>query len=86
VPPPDISYVLDADPVQARARKPEYPLDFLHANRRTYLQLANLLGGMTVIAAMAVREVTAEVISHAVNKFSYDLVAHGDDRWAIQRQ
>ena len=28
-PKPDISYLLDADPVQARARKPEYPIDFL---------------------------------------------------------
>jgi thymidylate kinase len=29
VPRPDISYVLDADPHAARARKPEYPLDFI---------------------------------------------------------
>ena len=28
-PKPDISYLLDADPVQARARKPEYPVEFL---------------------------------------------------------
>ena len=30
VPQPDISFLLDADPIQARARKPEYPVDFLH--------------------------------------------------------
>ena len=29
IPKPHISFLLDADPVQARARKPEYPLDFL---------------------------------------------------------
>ena len=86
VPRPHISYLLDADPVQARARKPEYPLDFLKANRQAYLQLSNLLGGMTVIAAMPVQEVTAEVISHAVRELSSDLVEHAGDRWAIQRQ
>src|SRR5215472_6471441 len=34
VPRPDVSYILDADPRQARARKPEYPLDFIFINRR----------------------------------------------------
>jgi len=86
VPRPHISYLLDADPVQARARKPEYPLDFLHANRQAYLELANLLGGMTVIGAMPIQEVTAEVISHAVKKLSYEVVEHSGGRWAIQRQ
>ncbi|HET9087322.1 MAG TPA: thymidylate kinase, partial [Acidobacteriaceae bacterium] len=33
VPKPNVSYFLDADPVQARARKPEYPLDFLYTSR-----------------------------------------------------
>ena len=25
---PHVSYLLDADPIQARARKPEYPIEF----------------------------------------------------------
>ena len=29
VPRPDIAYLLDADPVAAYARKPEYPVDFM---------------------------------------------------------
>ena len=49
VPRPHISYLLDADPVKARARKPEYPLDFLHTNRQTYLSLSELVGDITVI-------------------------------------
>jgi len=79
VPRPHISYLLDADPLQARARKPEYPLDFLHNNRQAYLKLASLLGGITVISPKAVQEVEAEVISHAVRKLCYDLAkgAHG---------
>ena len=61
-PRPDVSYILDADPVQARARKPEYPLDFLHTNRASYLALSNLLGTMTVIPALPVPEVTRRVL------------------------
>ncbi len=49
IPKPDISYVIDADPVAAQARKPEYPLSFVHRNRAAYLKLANLADNMTVI-------------------------------------
>ncbi len=61
-PRPDISFVLDADPEHAFARKPEYPLDFLHSNRNSYLKLSQLLGGMTVIPPMAIDEAKAEVV------------------------
>ena len=49
VPRPDIAYVLDADPQAARARKPEYPVEFLEESRRRYLGLAALLKTTTVI-------------------------------------
>jgi thymidylate kinase len=64
VPRPDISYLLDADPVTARARKPEYPLEFLHANRQSYLHLNNLIGGMTVISPMPIEEVKRAVLKY----------------------
>src|ERR1700739_2694899 len=86
VPRPHISYLLDADPDQARARKPEYPLEFLHANRNAYLELANLLGGITVVKPMPVQDVKAEVISHAVRKLSYEIVEHPREPWAVQRR
>jgi thymidylate kinase len=70
VPRPDISYLLDADPVTARARKPEYPLEFLLANRQSYLDLCELIGGMTVIAPMPIREVERAILEHARNKLS----------------
>lgn len=66
VPRPDVSYVLDADPVQARARKPEYPIDFIHINRRRYMDLAALLGCMTVIEPGSVEEVKRHVLHSAV--------------------
>jgi thymidylate kinase len=65
VPRPHISFFLDADPFQARARKPEYPLEFLLINRQTYLKLANLVGGVTVIGSLPVQEVERQVIEHA---------------------
>jgi len=64
VPRPDVSFVLDADPVKARARKPEYPLEFLRVNRKAYLDLAVLVGGLTVIPPMSVAEVTSEILRH----------------------
>jgi thymidylate kinase len=62
VPRPDISFLLDADPIQARARKPEYPLDFLYICRESYLKLSELAGGIVVIPPMPVREVEREIV------------------------
>lgn len=55
-PKPDVAYVLDAEPDEARKRKPEYPLDFLHTYRQSYHQLAEL-GGLTLIPPMPQEEV-----------------------------
>ncbi len=66
VPRPQISYLLDAEPAAARARKPEYPLEFLHANRQSYLELNRLLRGMTVIAPMPIEEAKREVQRRAL--------------------
>jgi thymidylate kinase len=71
VPKPDISYILDADPAKARARKPEYPLEFLHSNRLSYLALSDLLGGMTVISPMPIDEVRDDILRHALNDLSF---------------
>jgi thymidylate kinase len=68
VPKPAISYLLDADPVQARARKPEYPLDFLVSNRQSYLHLTRLIGGMTVIAPMPIKDAAREVLTVALRE------------------
>jgi thymidylate kinase len=38
-PKPDVSYLLDAVPEEARARKPEYPIDFMRQYRSSYLEL-----------------------------------------------
>ena len=71
VPKPGISYILDADPAKARTRKPEYPLEFLHSNRRSFLTLSDLIGGMTVIPPMPVEEVKAQVLEHVRKKLCF---------------
>jgi hypothetical protein len=62
VPRPLVSFILDADPKQAFSRKPEYPLDFLYSNRRSYLMLSRILGGMTVIRPAPIHEAKREVV------------------------
>lgn len=65
-PRPDVSYLLDADPVQAHLRKPEYPLNFVYLNRQAYKNLAALIGGMAIVAPGSVEDVKREVLRHAI--------------------
>ena len=65
-PRPDVSCILDADPVAARSRKPEYPLEFIYINRRAYHDLSALLGGMTVIPPLPIEAVKQEVRRHVL--------------------
>jgi thymidylate kinase len=69
-PQPDIAYLLDAEPAQARKRKPEYPVDFLHQNRTTYLALSRMAGGMTVIPPLPVAEAAQRIFEELLRKFS----------------
>jgi len=56
MPKPSVAYVIDADPVAAIARKPEYPLEFLRSNREAYLNLSRLAGHITVIEPLPIAE------------------------------
>jgi len=40
----DLGFVLDAEPEIARERKPEYPVEFLHKYRESYLAICRLAG------------------------------------------
>ncbi len=61
---PDSAIVLDADPLMANSRKPEYPLEFVQRNREAYLNLARSIG-MTVIPPGSLAE-TAELVRKEV--------------------
>ncbi len=79
VPKPHISYLLDADPVDARARKPEYPIEFLYTNRRSYLALSDLIGGFTIIHPMPIQEVEQSVLSYARKGLSFSAPRRRND-------
>jgi len=85
VPKPHISYLLDADPIQARARKPEYPIEFLYTNRHSYLALNELVGGMTVIAPMPIREAEQAILSHARKELSFKVPQPENDGAIVSR-
>jgi thymidylate kinase len=63
-PVPDLAFVLDASPDAAFARKPEYPLEFMHRNRRAFLQLKELVPQMIVISDAKPEDVRSEIIFH----------------------
>lgn len=70
VPRVHISYLLDADPVEARARKPEYPIEFLDINRQAYLTLSRLIDGIRVIEPMPLEQVKREVMKYGAGLIS----------------
>lgn len=61
-PRPDLAFLLDAEPEEARGRKPEYPLDFMRQCRSWYFRLAELLGGITIVPPLPLAAATEEVI------------------------
>jgi thymidylate kinase len=62
VPKPNVAFVIDAVPEVARARKPEYPLDFMHRYRKAYLQLSQM-AGLTVIPPSEIEEAHTAIVT-----------------------
>lgn len=62
-PTPDLALLLDADPEAARARKPEYPVEFMRECRNWYHTLALMLGTMTVVPPLPLAEARRTVES-----------------------
>lgn len=61
-PKPDISYLLDAVPEEARARKPEYPIEFMRQYRNSYLELRQL-ASLSLIASASPEDVHAAILA-----------------------
>jgi len=74
-PRPNVRFLLDADPVAARARKPEYPIEFLRANRKSYLDLDQLIGSFSVIAPTSIEDAERQVARHALQGLAPDIDA-----------
>ncbi len=60
-PQPDLALLLDADPEEARARKPEYPVDFMHKCRKSYFDLARIVRNITAVPPLPLAEAKKEV-------------------------
>lgn len=60
-PRPHLAFVIDANPEEACARKPEYPLEFSRKCRQTYLELARM-AGMDVVPPLPLEEAKQEVV------------------------
>lgn len=65
-PRPHAPIILDAEPAEARARKPEYPLDFLEFNRQAYKRLGEL-AGLTIIPPGSPAAVSRAVLAAVHN-------------------
>jgi thymidylate kinase len=72
---PDVAFLLDADPSEAQARKPEYPLEFVQSNRASYLTLAKLAGHLTVVEPFAAEVVTEIVLRRISAAFPHIPIA-----------
>jgi thymidylate kinase len=74
-PRPDLSYVIDANPEEACARKPEYPLEFSRRCRQTYLELAKIVG-MVVVPPLPMEQAGEEIL-----KRFYEVAAERSQSW-----
>ena len=66
VPKPDVAYVIDADPVGAHARKPEYSLEFVRRNREAYIALSRIAGELTVVGPDSIEAMKLRIRSEMV--------------------
>src|SRR5262249_55484670 len=67
-PAPDVAYILDATPDEARRRKPEYPVEFLHKNRAAYLEFSKLINTVQVIAPSAANEMHFRIMENLIRR------------------
>jgi thymidylate kinase len=70
VPTPDVAFLVDAEPEVARARKPEYPLEFLRRNRQAYLDLREIVGAIIVIQSGSVEDMERTIRIKLRSSFS----------------
>jgi thymidylate kinase len=63
-PAPDLAFVIDASPDAAFARKPEYPLEFVHKNRQNFLLLQEIVPQLIIVPEASAEQVRSEILSH----------------------
>lgn len=85
VPKPDLAFLIDADPIAAVLRKPEYPLEFVRRNREAYFTMAALVPDIETIPPLPLAESTAAMEHTVAGKFPHlDLKTNGFGRpWEV---
>lgn len=68
-PKPELALLLDAVPEIARARKPEYPLDFMRQYRSSYLELRQM-AGLQLVAAADPEDVHLAIVNNFTKSLS----------------
>jgi thymidylate kinase len=63
-PAPDLAFILDASPAVAFQRKPEYPVEFMHQNRRNFLSLQEVVPQLITISEAELEDVRSEIRLH----------------------
>ena len=63
-PVPDLAFVIDASPTAAFERKPEFPLEFMHRNRQSFLRLREIAPEMIIIPEGNSETVSQEIWSY----------------------
>jgi thymidylate kinase len=79
IPQPELAFVLDADVEAARARKPEYPVEFMRECREFYFELARQLGTMIVIPPLPLEQAKRAVVETMLGELSATPQAPRDD-------
>lgn len=69
-PAPDLGFLLDADPEQARARKPEYPIEFIYINRQSYKDLSQIVTKIRLVPPMSIDRAHQLISSHTLDALS----------------
>lgn len=84
-PRPDLPLLLNADPSEARLRKPEYPEEFLHRNRASFLELARL-AEITVIDVQSEDDTASRVKEQLARILSCCAQRNLRQQWTDQRE
>jgi thymidylate kinase len=78
-PKPDLAFIIDASPVAAFARKPEYPLEFMQRNRENFLSLREFAPELIAISGANVEEVTSQISLHVSRSRLQAFIARGEN-------
>jgi hypothetical protein len=79
-----LSLLLNADPTEARVRKPEYPEEFLRDNRASFLALARL-ANMTVIEPLSIEAMATRIADELARVLAHCPEENLRRPWSDQR-